>query len=426
MSPRWRQIFAATTVTVFVVVAAIVGVRAGGWQWAGWRQGFVPSGVIVVSSSPHATILLNGRAVGMTPRRLASLVPGVYTLELQGPGTSPWKQTIQVNPRVAEVIGPVILLPSHIKRKDLAPGAAASFITDTSRRIVFSTEDTATGVVLTEAWPEQEALTLTASSRPAEVSVSPHQQLAALSNQTETIVLPSRGLDETWTIPRLEGIFWLPGSDQVAYGRRNGRLLRLDEVTKSETDLAPALAAGALEQDVWWTTKEADQTVIWEQAPFSSSPAKEIFRTSGEFSVQSGPGRSLILHGQTETRLITFLLNGLTTITNLGPADTVFWPTANQPPLWIRGVELWTLDHTGQPQLLDRRSVPPQLAAWMEAPDIVTLVENQTLTIMSVSSRQGRGVILSVPLATAELLTLTADHRQAVVTTATGLQLWTW
>lgn len=427
MSPLRRRLFAWFAIAVFLVAATEVVLTAGGWQWGGWRQGFVRQGVIAISSSPRAVLLVNGQTEGQTPRRLTHLRPGVIDLELRLTGYQSWHRLIRIQPGQAEVIGPVVLFPAKPVITIIDRSTPTRFLVDARNQSIVQVAPLANGFDLQLVWPNNQPLgTLPVS--PDRLALSPHLQLVVSSTGVETIIWPAGQPEDGWTVPLVEDVFWLSGSDSIVYGRQSGRLWQFDSVTKTQHLVGTATKAGPLGNEVWLATVSAEQTTIVRQSPFSTTAAIIIDECPGTCQVRSGSGTSLIIRQPDgSTRLVTLGLTGQAKSRSLGQTDQVFWSSTNEPPLWTRGVEIWTLDHNQQPLLLDRRSQPINQLVWVVPSHLLLVSDPEGLTISSVSSRQGRGVVFSAPLAPGQrVVTITVDRRTAVVADQAGLQAWRW
>lgn len=428
MSPRQRQLFAFAMVVVFTVVAPVVVLNAGGWRWTGWHQGFVPTGAIVITSVPRAAISLNGHPAGTTAKRLSHLAPGVYQLTLTAPGRALWRKTVTVTARQALVVGPVQLFPTAMAVKSLST-LASSVLVNPSDQHVFQVDHEPTPTIR-QLWPLVHDFPLPpALPTLVGVATSPHDQLLVMQTPDHTWLAASDQIQDPWMLPTISDPFWLPTSEKILYGRQAGSLLAIDTIARQTTDLGRADQAGPLGSEVWRLKTEADQTTIWRQGPTAGATARPIFQRSGEWRVVPGPADTLVVrHTQDRTTVaITFPLIGQPRLDELGPTEVVAWTNSGQPPLWTDGEKIMTWDSQRHPLLLDRRAVQVTQMAWLEAGHILLTVDQQQLTISSVSDRQGRGPLLVAPLGSDQrVVALSPPNQEAIITGPVGVSSWSW
>ncbi len=427
MTDLARRLFAWCAVLVFALAATFAIIYAGAWRWAGWRQGFVRDGAIAITSQPRAVLFVNGQALGRTPQRLTHVRPGVVDLELRQDLMMTWHHQLRIEPGQARVIGPVKLFPATPTVKPLAVATGSSVLADQNRNVLFELRPQTDGVELRSLWPNQQDFGLI-PFQPNQIALSPHR-LVVVASDAESSAL--RSTDEAATtkiLPHLDNIFWLPETDNVVYGLVSNQLMAYDLTTQSERRLGTADAAGPFGSDVWIATRSNEKTVISRVSPLSANGSTSLMECPGLCDVQSGPGARLIVHQANGlTQLLSLRVTGDPLIREIGRSDQVFWPNANQPPLWIRGVEIWTFDENQQPALLDRHSQPIQSVTWVDPPHVLLVEDQAGLSIMSVTARQGRGVAFSAPLNhDQQSLVLDVGRRTVVVSGMSGVETWTW
>lgn len=426
MSPRSRRFFAWSSAVVFLVVAWQVVVYAGGWQWAGWRQGYIRSGVVVVSSSPRANLSVNGRTVGVTPKRLGRLSPGLWRLRLEAKDRVPWEHVVRVEAGQAIVIGPVTLLPTTPKITPLSP--AGTILLDQDGQRAWSVELQGTTTNFVQVWPEHTNFSLPLTTAPERLAVSPHQLLTVTwAGSTTTFFSPLANAGP-WEVPAIDDVWWLSSSEVVAYGRRDGQLYQFDAVTRTATLLGPALEAGSLNTDIWRLVPSGPTWNVVRQSPFGSGVPTVVTTCLTLCQVSSGPNGNLIVRETSgATSLITFSLTSQTQVQNLGTTTDVFWTSSAEPPLWINGTEIWTVDNHHDPLLLDRHPEIIRQLGWLSASHLLTVVDADALTVVSVSAKQGRGIIFHQALPpTIKTLVLGPDRHSALLLGTDLAETWKW
>lgn len=426
MTPRSRRLLAWLFVAIFVVGAGFVIAQASGWQWSGWRQGFVRSGIVVMTSSPKATIYLNGKAQGVTPKRLGHLAPGLLQLELRAQGYQNWSHVVRIQAGQAIVIGPVTLLPATPAVTRLDP--ENSYLLDHDGQRLWSMTPRADQLAFTQIWPGRSTFTLPSATIPSAIAVSPHQHVAVAWN-TSTTIYSLTDTRQSWAVPSLDTVWWLPSSEAVVYGLHDGQVYQFDTVTQTATPLGAATQAGPLKNDVWRLVQ--DTTGVWtvvRQSTFGTSPSVTVATCISRCYVASGPNDSLIIREENgATTLLTWTIVNQLQPRSIGTTTAVFWRNANDPPLWLNGTEMWTWDDEQQPVLLDRHAAPVTQLAWLVPGHILVVADAESLTISSVSARQGRGTLWQEALpADTTVSAIAADGRSAVLQGSSLTQVWSW
>jgi endo-1,4-beta-mannosidase len=85
----------------------------------------------------------------------------------------------------------------------------------------------------------------------------------------------------------------------------------------------------------------------------------------------------------------------------------------------LNGSDLLTLDDQHQPMIIDRLSRVPTIVRWIDDSHILAIGDAQSFSIRSVSSRQGRGVLLEKTFTTSStVLAIDTDKKNAVIQTS--------
>ncbi len=423
-----RRLAYAAAILVFCVTAPLVVAMTLGFRWAGWPPGFIRTGIIVVTSQPKAELLIDGRARGTSPRRVAGLSPGVYTVRLERAGYASWQQLINLAPNTARVIGPVTLFPSQFGITEIQSGLTR-ILTDRDQAVIVDVRANGSTWQVGQVWPTNQTVEMALPAEPHSLIRSPHGQVWVFPTAGQTEVrLPAKP-DAAWTIQPATQLAWTQASDQVWFGLRNGQLVRFDVLTQTEELIGPAVSFSVSGETLWFT-RSAAGTELWRQPALGQNPAELIAGAAGTWELQAGPDDQLWWRNPATREAEWLTFNTLTTALGrepFGRVDRMFW-TTNQPPVWVDGVNVitWVND---QPVLLERTPNDYQAVRWLEAPHLLLSVEPAQIAIQSVSLRQGHATILTAPLTPDQsVVMLEPDQHRLIVLDQKrqALQLYRW
>ncbi len=394
MSRNFRRFYSAFAILIFCISAPIVIIWTSGWRWTGWHSGFSATGAVYITSSPRATVLLNGQPQGQTPQHITHLLPGVYTVELQRSGYSVWRHTIRVAGKVAQVIGPVQLFPASFSVNDLPLSEAQTVLATSDHQSIFRILVHDTTWQVAEVWPTSGAL-LTLQHQPTAVSGSNNQQNLAFWQSGQATIITKQPSDP-WIVDVDDVPVWDTSSSSVCYGLSAGHVVRFDTLQRTTTVLGEATSF-VLDGDVVWATiSTATTTNVTRQQTFGQDTATTVLQRDGSWLFLPLAG-AVAIHNTVDQTTITLQYDAIThraTTTTLGAADSVWWPDTHQPPLWISGADLSTINQKGVPQLIDRFAAPTLFAQWIDPQNILLTIDDHTVHIQSVSDQQGRSTLL--------------------------------
>src|SRR5436190_23119598 len=134
-----RRIYYSLALLAFFIIGPIILLPAAGFEWAGWRLGFIRTGALVVTVTPKATLTINGRTSGTSTKFSLRRVPGQYAITLLRPGYHSWNSPVGIEANTASLIGPVNLLPVSLSRNDLSSPEQVSLVSQDHRTIVAAT-----------------------------------------------------------------------------------------------------------------------------------------------------------------------------------------------------------------------------------------------------------------------------------------------
>lgn len=396
-----RRMYYGLAMAVFVVVAPLVVLRSAGYTWHGWRQGFVRTGVLVIDSTPHAMVVLNGQALGQTPKRLGQLTPGVYDLALEVPGYNRWQKFVRVEPNTATLIGPVFLF--HQLTKELLPASEGGRIVHTGRLTeIFSVGPEHEPALLQRFWPSvRPDISFGVWSNSQHLDDSPNAKLILGSDDHRTVIWSADAPTALWVIQPLDRIFWTDVSDQLFYGLRQDTVIEVDALTKQEHVFAHATSASYYQSTIWFTLPTTDGTSLYHQAPYGGGTAAFVASLPGQWQIISTANNALVVRNSDtkDSLLLDFdRLSGQLTKQVLGSIDTL-WPTKNNEPLlWSRGLDLLTLTNDGHVGLLTRSPREPEFARWLEPGQVLIASDGQIITIQSTGTQQGRTTLSTLDI----------------------------
>ncbi|GEM_PF-6436180 len=429
MTVRARRIYYSLAILLFCVVAPLIIALASGWRWSGWRQGFIGTGTLVLTSSPRATIILNGKNFGPTPKRISGLAPGIYQLALRRAGWRSWEHIVQVNQGASSTIGPVQLFRRTLPQTLISPTTWDGWLVSADQRAVAGWTATEAGAALQLLWPTKSD-PITLPSAPSWIAVSRHNQRLAVGLSDVTNVYSLTNQVSPWTIPPGQPVFWLSSSESIFYRIEEAELIAYDLLTQSRTSLQAAQTASGNETNIWLARKSGETTGIEQRTNTLSANAATIATLPGEWQIIGSFPRSVfVVSASSQTgRLLTLnRLTGRLEETSLGQITSVPPGQTATAPLWLNSVDLLTLTGDGEPGVLFRSPVVVTSAAWIDPDDILVTLDTVGLTIRSVSTQQGRGTLVTYPwAANTTPLVLDVANQSALIATDGRLHRLSW
>lgn len=415
MTLRARRIYYSLAILVFCLAAPLIVATASGWRWSGWRQGFVGTGTVLISATPRATVVLNGKTIGTTPKRMSGLTPGTFRLALNRPGYRSWEHLVQVDRTTGTSIGPVRLfrkkLPVTLVRSETYDG----FIVSADQRSVAGWTTTPKGTILRLIWPSPSPTTITLSSPPDWITVSEHQQRLAVGLADSTEIYSFTAPTRPWTLPPGGPVFWLSSSESISYRLEHDQLIAYDHLTSTQRILQAAQSMAVDGTDIWLSRRTNTTTSIEQRANTLTANTATLVSLRNDWRVVGTVSRGVFVSTpdrRTGELLTINRLTGRIESTPLGGITAVLPRQTVANPLWVNEVDLVTLTEQRRPQVLFRAPLPLIGAEWIASGDILVTMDSAALTIRSVSSRQGRGTLVSYPwpAGTTPLILDAANH----------------
>ncbi len=428
MTLRARRWYYSFAILVFLITAPLIVATASGWRWGGWNRGFLSTGTMVVTASPRAEVTLNGQAVGTTPKRLNGLTPGIYRLGVRRVGYTPWDQLVKISAQTTTAIGPVQLFRTPLVDSPISPGTYDRWFVDATQTNVAGWRASELGGQLDLLWPRQQLAIAVLPSEPAWFALSPRQQHVAVGLAEETRILALDETSEPWSLPAGEQIEWMSSSDNIFYRLEGGQLVAYDELARSRASIEPASSFAVTGESLWLTVASDDLTEVRQR--FNAPAAASVWLTSldHQWLIVGQTSRAIFLAQDGEGVLVG--LNRLTGRVQAQPLNGLTSTPASQPddrPVWFNGIDVMTLNDDRQPTLLLRPSRSLRQAAWIDPGHILATLDTDQLTIRSVSSRQGRGVLLATTWPTGSTpLLLDAERQSALVVVDGKLRRLSW
>lgn len=420
MTVRARRIYYLSALLAFAVFGPVIILWTSGYRWIDWRRGVQLSGALYISSDPRAGVYFDDRYIGQTPQRFTHLAPGNHTVELRADGTSGWKKIIAIRPDTAVIIGPVILLPLTATQTETAIATGVTPLLNPNQRRVFGVAASNATWVVTSIWPRTN-LNVIVPFQPRTISSSLDDRLFYFSDGQQALVLDQRNANYRWSFDAPTSLSWDSASGSTFFGLQKGQLRRYDVLDRTSTLLGSAGSYALSGTTVWTTRSTTVGTDILKQLTFGQTNAVLVQHLSDARSFIPGPPGILLLQNVTTHDVNEARYNPLTnqmTIVPMGPVDALWWSERSVPPIWVSGVDLYTRGDHDLPQLLDRVDHTVTSAAWTVPGHLLLTFTGQTLSINSVSTRQGRANLLAVRLATAaQLVTVETDTASAILLT---------
>lgn len=397
MTPTTRRLYSIFAFSVFCVMAIAVVAWTNGYQWSSWNTGIVRTGALFVSSEPKATLYLNATAIGQTPQRLSRIAPGVYTLTIKKAGFGDWSSTIRIASGIGQVIGPVQLYPESFTSTTQKLPDNATLLHSDDQHHLFTLTAIGTSWDVRELWPTT-LRQYTLEKKPTSVTMSPNGETTIFSDGTQANVYTKNAI-KPWIIPTPMQLSWDDQSPTLFYGLQDGNINRYDALTSTITPIARGDSFVLIKDTVWYTTSNGPSTVVSKITTFGQQASSTVFERAGTWTLL--PEHSGLLLKNSATNEVLLIrpesFSSLYTSTSLGQLDTWWWASNEQAPIWLSGSDVWTLDTQSDPQLIDRFPTQIQQAHWLITGHILLLVDSTSVRIVSVSTQQGRGTLLTWP-----------------------------
>lgn len=402
MTLRARRWYYSFAILLFLIAAPIVVALAAGWRWQGFRQGFTQTGTLVISATQRSEILLNNELYGTTPKRVSGLVPGTYRLSLRRDGLRTWEHIVTIRPHVTTTIGPVRLFPVEFSSTTLTTVRASGFTVDQSSRTIASWTTTERGTDLNLLWPSSSLVAKDLPAAPTWIRVSPRRQWLAIGLPTGTKIVSLTDPNRIQDLPASEPIAWLTSSENISYQLSSGSIVAHDALTNQQTTVATGHSFTVLQDTLWFTTRVGELTNIYQRTDATAAESRLMTTLPGAWTILGQLGRGIVLDDPTQDAVILTnnRLTGRLETTNLDGLTQ--WPTQSTTdhPLWLREADIVTLSADRQPTVLLRTTEPLTAVDWIEPEHILATASATSVSLRSVSSRQGRATLLQQALPT--------------------------
>lgn len=430
MTLRARRWYYSIAILVFLIAAPLVVGSAAGWRWNGWRQGFVQTGTILVTSRDKVTVELNGQKLGPTPKRLTGLAPGLYRLRLLRPGYQSWEHVVSVTSRTTTSIGPVALFPEQLQIEPVTNDVFTNFLVDQESGAIAGWNPTPTGATLRLLWPLITDQEIALTETPSWIRLSPRRQRLAIGLPTSSRILPLSEPTAGVVLATNDPVAWLPSSENIIYRLTGGQIIADDALTGTTTPIATANSMIIVEDGVWYTNQISDVTTIYQRSDATATSSRLITTLNGNWRLVGRIGRSVIAQEQTTGAATILTMNRLTgrlTQRPLGGYDRLLDGASEEAVLWLNGVDVLTLSPSDAPIVLLRSTEELLAARWLDNGHLLATLSETSLSIRSVSSRQGRGTLLTQawPQASSPLL-LDLKTSSVFMVSAGRLEKWRW
>ncbi len=396
MSRFARRIYYLSAFLVFAIVGPLLVAWTAGYRWSSVRSGFLRTGALSISSEPRATIRLNGIEQGATPFHATHIPAGNYIVELRSPQLRTWQKEISIAQNTALTIGPVTLYPENFS---ITPW----LISGTN---VLQTENLSSAYSLTSTdgqwtaqsiWPVRATTVTRLPFAPIQVIPSNNGQTTIWQGPEATVITSKNQTEDAWTVVPFNQPHFDATNENIFFALEKDQVKRYDVFTKTSTIIAPGTSLTTNNDAVWFTQSSTGKTTFFRQSSFGQKNADEMLTLSGSWKFVPGPNGIYLIQNTESLELATLSQAfGESTFTTslLGRADRWWWTNAGQPPLWLNGSNLMTIDAEKIPQLVDRLSAEPTLVQWILPGHSVLIQNDQLLSMRSVSALQGRGTLI--------------------------------
>lgn len=396
MSQFSRRVYYLSAFLLFAVLAPLLLAWTSGYRWENLRSGFISTGAIVVYSDPKAALYINGQLRGNTPIRLSHASPGAYSLELRKEGYRTWSHALRVTPNTAQVIGPVFLYPEYFSSTSILHPLNSSVLVTADQQNIFSMVKDVNVTTIKPIFPSDKTISYSLSFTPTAGFVSPDKQSVVFQTPDRTVFINRKSPLVLWDIGRVDSVTWDSSSSSILYGIQKGQTKRFDYVTRQITDLGIATSVSIIGDRLWSTSTTGTSTTVTRKYTFGQLNPETVAVLDGTWKlVNDIPNISLIQNTSTR-EILELAIDPLTNQTqslSFGPVDRLWWPIRGQEPLWLNGSDLYTFDEQRQPVIIDRLARLPSIVRWIDVGHILAIGDDRSLSIRSISSRQGRGVI---------------------------------
>lgn len=433
MSQFSRRVYYLSAFLLFTVLAPLLLAWTSGYRWENLRSGFVSTGAIVVYSDPKAALYINGQLRGNTPIRLSHASPGAYTLELRKEGYGAWSHALRVTPNTAQVIGPVFLYPEFFSSTSIIHPLNSSVLVTANQQNIFSMVKDADVTTIKPVFPSDTTVSYSLPFTPTTSFVSPDGQSVVFQTSDRTVFINRKSPVVFWDIGRVDSVTWDSSSSSILYGIQKGQTKRFDYVTRQIIDLGTATSVSIISDRLWSTNTAGTLTTVTRKHTFGQLNPETVAVLDGAWKlVNDMPNISLIQNTSTR-EILELTIDPLTNQAqslSFGPVDRLWWPIRGQKPLWLNGTDLYTLNDQGQPMIIDRLARLPSVVRWVDVGHILAIGDDRSLSIRSISSRQGRSTLLERNIEQpGQVLTIDPDAKTAVVETSDRprqLAEWRW
>jgi hypothetical protein len=114
MKKIYRKMLLFTSTVVFLSLAPLVILYAMGYRLASSTIDPIPVGVLLVETKPRrATLEVDGKIIGETPRSISNLPPGEVRVRVSKAGYIPWEKMITIEPGMVTETRDIWLFPEE-------------------------------------------------------------------------------------------------------------------------------------------------------------------------------------------------------------------------------------------------------------------------------------------------------------------------
>jgi hypothetical protein len=288
MTPRHRRAFFLGALLLFTIIAPVLILGASGYRYNFQEQVLVPTGTLVLNSSPPgAKVLINQQEeTQRTPAEIEGLLPSRYTLEVKTEGFRPWRKEVEIQANRITVEDQILLIPRQIAVSSVSAKEIRTFaVSPDGQKLIYVRRQDAEGT--DSLWRFD------------------------LKNGEERLLFPldSDQKGSIWTNDSIDSLLWLANGRGVAFSISTPRAKRYF-----------ILAIGEDEQGVFeWTPPETGEIDRWK----STQSGIGLFFMQGE-SLYRVDYEKRAVEPVTPDRVRGYALQG----------DSIYFVTASPPVLF--------------------------------------------------------------------------------------------
>jgi hypothetical protein len=423
MRLRYQRLLYLSFISFFVIVLPLIILYATGYRYNVKKHRLEKTGIIVIESNPPgATIRLNDREIGVTPRRVLGIRPDEYTVTLTRAGYFPWEKSLTVSSNATsfannitlfrqsqpelKIAGEISLFSANPNRTFLLAAVKNS---DTIDHTVYATDLRTLVTTPIETLPVATTSALAFGGWSAQANyaamytATTTEQTFIFDSQFQTLTPLSRITTQSFT-----DLHWDSQNPSRLYLLNDKSLTQIDLDTRTSRTLAvgPFTDIQIHGQTIYTLQSDPEGTVLARYATDQPQIVVAAVRLPTAGPYRFGPTeRNLITITNAATRellVITPDVFGDAPIAEhilfQGRADAAHWSSNGSRLLLQNDVELSIVDpQTHAQETITRHSAPILDADWYtDGAHIIYRLDNSIRTIEALSNSKNNLVLATL------------------------------